>query len=588
MRRALLLVSLAGWLLAGVVAAGPATAHATLVSTTPGDGDRLAAAPAEITLRFSEGVSLGAGSAQVVAADGSRADTGAPEVDGEVLTIPLRGELPDSGYLVSYRVISADSHPISGAYSFVVGDGELVPVDAQPAAGTADTVIAAALPATRWLGFAGLALAVGVPLYVLLCLPGGWREPRLRRLANLGAAALGIGAVLNLLLQGPYAAGTGIGSIADPTLLAATADSWAGWVTAARALFAALLAATLGPGWRRGERLAPARLTLAAVAAVGLVGTTAAVGHPVAGPWPGLAVLAAAVHVATMAVWLGGLAGLLATVLRPTAATGELAAALPRFSRVAFASVVALVGSGIVQSLREVGSAAALVSTTYGWLLVAKLVLVLLILTAAGVSRAWVQQRLTVSGRAGSSRRRVTAHAFAATGASDESSGAGHPPRPDVDAGDGDGDGAVIRRSVLVELATAAVVLALSAVLVGTPPARAVVAQPVDVTVPLQGDAGADGAVQVSVAPARPGPNSLHVFVLDDDARPREPLEVRATLADEARSIGPLEVPLTRIGPGDYTTEALAIPSPGTWTLSLSVRLDEFTATTASTDIPVR
>ncbi|WP_324276410.1 copper resistance CopC family protein [Blastococcus brunescens] len=127
MRRSwFLLVALVAVWLGSVATAAPAAAHATLVSTDPGEGARLDAVPSEVTLEFSEGVSLGAGYARVLGADGERVDTGAAAVDGRVLTIPLRADLPDDGYLVTYRVVSADSHPISGAYSFVVGDGELV------------------------------------------------------------------------------------------------------------------------------------------------------------------------------------------------------------------------------------------------------------------------------------------------------------------------------------------------------------------------------------------------------------------------------------------------------------------------------
>src|SRR5918994_1040140 len=61
---------------------------------------------------------------------GPRVDAGTTSVDGGVVSIPLRTGLPDDGYLVTYRVVSADSHPISGAFSFVVGDAELVPAGA--------------------------------------------------------------------------------------------------------------------------------------------------------------------------------------------------------------------------------------------------------------------------------------------------------------------------------------------------------------------------------------------------------------------------------------------------------------------------
>ncbi|SOE01618.1 copper resistance CopC/CopD family protein [Blastococcus haudaquaticus] len=602
MRRSwfLLVALLAVWLGGGVVTAAPAAAHATLVSTDPGEGARLDAVPAQVTLEFSEGVSLGAGYARVLGSDGERVDTGAAAVDGRVLTVPLRADLPDDGFLVTYRVISADSHPISGAYSFVVGDGELVPTAGGAAEDRTDPVVGAALPVSRWLGFAGLALAVGIPVLVLLCWPAGWSSAPLRRLSSWGAGLVAGAAVASFLLQGPYAAGTGPGSLLDPALLSATLSSATGWTLLARAVLAVALLMVLRPVWRHGEPPAPASVALAGVLALGVVVTTAAVGHPVAGPWPVLAVVVAAVHAGAMAVWLGGLAALLAVVLRPSTAGPDLAGVLTPWSRVAFGAVAALVVSGTVQAVREVESPTALFVTTYGWVLVAKLVLFLLVLAAAGVSRVWVQQRLGVRSSRPAGRRALTAHAFSASSASSASSSG-----PQPVAGEDGVDGAAglrdrlqaeaaaehvpaLRRSVLVEFAIAAVVLALSAVLVGTPPARSAVAQPVDVLLPLQASSGPSGSVQVSVDPARPGPNTLHVYLFDDTGRPTQPAGITVSLTESAQEIGPLDVELAPAGPGHYVSDGMTIPGAGTWTLAISVRLDEFTATTARTDFPVR
>jgi copper transport protein len=589
----LLVALLALWFAGGVVTAGPAAAHAELVSTDPGEGARLEQAPDRITLRFSEGVSLGAGYARVLGADGERVDTGAAAVEGSVLTIPLWDGLPDDGYLVTYRVVSADSHPIAGAYSFVVGDGELVPTAGAGSGRTTDPVVAAALPASRWLGFAGLALAVGVPVLALLCWPAGWASHRLRRLAGWGAAAVAASALLSFLLQGPYAAATGIGSALDPSLLAATGSSVAGWTLLARAVLAGALVLVLWPVWRRGTPPSTTRVAGAAALALALVVATAAIGHPVAGSWPGLAVVVATVHAAGMAVWLGGLAGLLAVVLRPTTSGEELAGVLTPWSRLAFGAVAALVVTGTVQAVREVESPTALFTTTYGWVLIAKLVLVAVLLAAAGVSRVWVQQRLGVRHARPGGRRTLTAHAFAAAGG--PSGGTGDPVVEEAAGLRGrlQSEGAVehvpaLRRSVLVEFAVAAVVLALSAVLVGTPPARSAVAEPVDVMLPLQSSSGPSGSVQVSVDPARPGPNTLHVYLFDDDGRPTQPEQITVSLTEPSQEIGPLDVELEPAGPGHYVSDGMDIPGAGTWTLAVSVRLDEFTATTARTDFPVR
>ncbi|SDZ01080.1 copper transport protein [Geodermatophilus africanus] len=586
----LLLALLGLWSAAGVITAPPAAAHAELVSTDPAEGARLAEAPDQVTLTFTEGVSLGAGYARVLDASGERVDAGDATVEGDAVVVPLRAGLTDDGYLVTYRVVSADSHPISGAFSFVVGDGELLAADAVAGAGDTDPVVAAALPAARWLGFAGLSLAIGVPVLLLAAWPAGWASPRLRRMTTGGLAAVAAGAALSFLLQGPYAAGSGLSSIADPALLQATAASGNGAAHLVRIVLVAALAVVLRAVWRRGSPSLPDVL-VGGVLAVALVGTVAAVGHPVAGPLPGLAVAAAAVHVGAMVVWLGGLAGLLGGVLREDAPADDVARALPPFSRLAAGSVTALVVTGVVQSVREVGSPTALVTTTYGWLLLAKLALVLLLLAAAGVSRVWVQQHLGVRRARPAPRRRVTAHAFSASAEEPPpdpvaSSAAGA--RAEVQAAAAAAERPALRRSVLVELAVGLVVLALSAVLVGTPPARAQVAQPVDVTLPVQTAAGEDGSVQMSVDPAATGPNTLHVYLLDERGQLTQPVDIRVTLTEPAQQIGPIDVVLAPAGPGHYVGDGMAIPGAGTWTLAVTVRLDEFTAGSATTTFPAR
>ncbi|MGY1823947.1 copper resistance CopC/CopD family protein [Geodermatophilus sp. SYSU D00079] len=588
----LLLALVAAWLGAGVVTAPPAAAHAELVSTDPGEGARLEQAPGQVTLTFSEGVSLGAGYARVLDAAGERVDAGAATVEGRTVVVPLRGGLADDGYLVTYRVVSADSHPISGAFSFVVGDGELLAAGAAAEGPGTDAVVAVLLPLARWLGYAGLALGIGVPVLLLAGWPAGWSSPRLRGLATRGLVAVAAGAVLSFLLQGPYSAGSGVRSVVDPALLGATASSANGITLLVRAVLAVALLALVWPVWRRGVPPTPAQVAGGGALAAALVLATAAVGHPVAGAWPVLAVAAAAVHVAAMAVWLGGLVALLAGVLREDGPPADLAAALPPFSRLAAGSVTALVVTGVVQGVREVGSPVALVTTTYGWVLLAKLALVLLLLAAAGISRVWVQQHLGVSRPRPAGRRRVTAHAFAA-GAEEDT--AAHPAvesaagaRAEVQARAAVAERSALRRSVLAELGIALVVLGLSSVLVGTPPARAEVSRPVDVTLPLETAAGTDGSVQVSVDPAAAGPNTLHVYYFDDTGQLAQPVDIRVTLTEPAQEIGPIDVDLQPAGPGHYVGDGMTVPGAGTWTLAVTIRVDEFTASTASTTLAVR
>ena len=584
----LLLLVLSGWLLAGVVLAGPAAAHAALVSTEPGESARLETAPAEVTLTFTEGVSLGAGYVRVLTADGERVDTDDASVDGDVITVPLRPDLADGGYLVTYRIVSADSHPIQGAFSFVVGEGELVAASADGP--IADRLVEGAQQVARTAGFAGIAFAIGVPVLVLLCVPGGWSSRRLRLLSTWGAGTAAGTAVLLFLLQGPYAAGSGLGSLLDPSLLSATAASTAGWALLARAVLAVALLFALRPAWRREARPEVPELAAAGVFATGVALATAATGHAVAGSWPALAIGVTAVHVVAMSVWLGGLVAMLLVVLRPYEEDADFAEAMRRFSRVAFVAVAALVVTGILQSVREVGSPTALVDTVYGRLLMAKLTFFVVVLGAAGVSRVWVQQRLGVRRPPAGRRTRVTAHAFAATTEG----------RPDDD-GDGSvaardlmqSDGAreqlpSLRRSMLVEAVLGAAIVLVSAVLVGTPPARAIAADPVDVTMQLEGSSGEAGSVQVTVAPAQAGSNVLQLYLYDEEGRATQPEQIRVAIAEEQQEIGPLDVEIAAAGPGRYVAQDMTVPTAGTWRLTVTVRLDEFTATTASTTFAVR
>jgi copper transport protein len=592
-RRSVLVLAtlLAGWLLGGVLTAGPAAAHASLVTTDPGQGARIARAPSRVTLTFDEPVSLGAGYARVLAAQGARADAGSASVAGSVVTIPLRNGLPDGGYLVTYRVVSADSHPIAGAFSYVVGNGAFVPTGAAPGS-SGDPVVGAALPLIRGIGYAALALAVGIPLLAFACWPAGWASGRMRRLAIWGAGALALSALASFLLQGPYAAGSGLGSLADPALIRATLSSLAGQAMLVRAGLALVLFGMLDSAWRSAR--APSRWIAAGAGVVGIVLslTFAMVGHAAAGEGSTLATVVTTVHVGAMTVWLGGLTGLFAVLLRPVTSPTEVAAALPVFSRLAFGAMVALIVTGTLQSIREVASPEALFDTDYGRLLLVKLALVLVILGAAGISRVWVQQHYGAARARPGALRRVSALAFAGA------PGPAHSGADPVEAAAAariaaQAEGARahmtgMRRSVLIEFACAVAVLGVSAVLVASPPAKAAVAQPVNATLVLQGTNGPDGSVQVSVDPARTGANLVHIYLYDDQGRLTQPAGIQVTLTEREQQIGPIPVPLQPGGPGHYTADQVDIPKAGTWTLAVVVRSDEFTATTASTDFPVR
>jgi copper transport protein len=283
-----------------------------------------------------------------------------------------------------------------------------------------------------------LVLLGGAGLVAVARLPTpAWRltrriEGRAWLLLRVAWWATLLGTVAGLLLHGP---------------LAATVGTRFGVVWTVRVVLLLLLVAFLR-AW--SQREAPWERTGAWVAvgvlAAGLALTPPLGGHAAAGPHPGVGAAIGVLHFSAAAVWFGGLV-LLGTCALPHA-DDELLAALPRFSSVAFTAMVVTVVTGILQGWRQLGSVQAVWDTGYGRLLVAKVAAFVVLIAVAGRSRALV-------------RRRLTARARVQVGAA---------PRP---AGD-DADARsvwLLRRLVLAEVATAIVVLAITALLgLATPP----------------------------------------------------------------------------------------------------------------------
>ena len=212
----------------------------------------MATAPTRMTVTFDESVGLDPGYLRVV--DGNGTDVGVgpashPGGQGQTIGIDLQPRLGDGTYIASWRVISADSHPVQGSIRFVVGSGVLAaaPDSSGPAESTSTSI---AFAAARTVSYAGLALLGGWWL-LLTVWPAGRREHRAGRVLAVGWALAGLGALAETLLQGAAAAGTGPGTVLRPELISATLDSNYGRLHVARLvlliLIGVLLAETLRP-----------------------------------------------------------------------------------------------------------------------------------------------------------------------------------------------------------------------------------------------------------------------------------------------------------------------------------------------------
>ena len=133
-----LAVGLAAMVLVLVAGTGVASAHASLVSTTPADGQSVPTAPQIVSASFSESISADVGGLTVRNTDGDRVDEGNSSISANTLQVTVPTDLPEGTYIATYRVLSADGHPVSGSWLFGVGTAPVDP-SAIGAGGTGDS-----------------------------------------------------------------------------------------------------------------------------------------------------------------------------------------------------------------------------------------------------------------------------------------------------------------------------------------------------------------------------------------------------------------------------------------------------------------
>jgi copper transport protein len=572
-----------------LVSTASASAHAALIATEPGQGTVVATLPATVSLTFSEPVVVASSGVRVFGPDGGEVDDGHATHLGSAPTVGVRlaHQSQQGTYTVSWRVISADSHPVAGAFTFSVGHPtETLPGRAPPAVQPPGSASVGAIYAViRAAAFASYALLIGSIAFVLLCWPSAITNRGARRIMLGGWAGLLATAIATLLLHGPYADGLGLDRLADPDIVSDTLASRLGTALTVRLALLALaggyvvlLCAWLGHLAWRGRAWFGA---LGMVLALSLAATWAAADHASVGPQHQLALPVDVVHLVAMGVWLGGLVTLV-MLLRPVGIADTAAPAMPqraviRFSSIATGSIALLIGTGCYQSWRQLGSWAAFGSTDYGWLLLVKLGTVALMLGAASVSHRWVSRHRRVLMGVGAATR-------AAGGVADVAARRG-----------GVLGERNLWRSVLVEAALGALVLGITALLVNAEPGRTATTPAIKPPGPGHqvvsydtGGPGGRGTLLVHVDPAAAGPNTIHVTVEDPEGTRHDVAEVRTQLTLIARALGPFAVPLRHTAQGEYDASGVQLPYPGGWKLSITVRTSDIDETTVAVPLDVR
>ncbi|MFD9100863.1 copper resistance CopC/CopD family protein [Streptomyces virginiae] len=619
-------------------AAAPATAHAALTASDPTDGAVVATAPAQVTLSFSEQVAMGDDSIRVLDPQGRRVDTGELRdmCSGNTVRYgtALHSGLPNGTYTVAWQAVSADSHPISGAFTFSIGAPSATEVSL-PTTTAGGGPVGIAYGIARYAAYAGFTVLVGGAAFILLCWRRGAAQRPLQKLVVRAWVTLTAATLAMLVLRTPYTGSGRFADIFDLDGLRAVLETKTGASLVSRLLLlgaAALFVAVLFGVYARRMQDATSEkedkdtgdLTFGlaiggAVVAGGIAATWALSEHASTGIQPGLAMPADILHMLAVATWLGGLSALLVALHK---VPGIERSTVRRFSGVAFVSVVVLAVTGVYQAWRQTGSWSALTGTEYGRLLLLKVALVAVLLGVAYMSRKWTARlaeapaaREGAASEAGGqevtaddvSRETSPAAATVTVPADPERAAQLARQRAALETArekrvrDADPDRAGLRRSVLVEAAIAVVLLVVTTILTSTEPGRtveqeaargssatAVPDRAVKITLPFDtGGQNGKGSVRLELDPGRVGANTLHLWADNGDGQPFDLPEIKVAFTLPAKDIGPLPVVPDQAAPGHWTASGVQLPLAGEWRIDVTVRTSDIDQTTVQKTVKI-
>jgi copper transport protein len=545
-RSALLVLAAAG----ALALPGAAFAHAALLHTVPQASGTVNVPPRQLELTYTEAVEPRFAVVSVTDAAGRQETAGPPRrspADPDTLLVPLR-TVPEGWYLVYWRAISVDGHPVRGAFTFAVGpNAGPAPQFAIPS--TSETAATPRLLVARFIVFLAVMGAIGLAALRLAI-----ARPVVRRVdgTHLRAITCAFGIV------------SAVGLVAIPVyLIVATADFALRSVFSVGALVPLIHVSAFGRGYLdlwicfalfvasaslaiRVDRPDRDRRSIAELVALIGAGLAAAAtllvpgasGHAAQTSPRGLSLLFDWTHLVSGSLWVGGLAGLLVLwrSLPVASRTAGLVVAVPRFSNVALTSVIVLVASGTGASLLHLPTLGSLWQTSYGQALLVKIGLLLAAIALASVNLLRAKPRIAEPGSARLLRRLVAGETLLVAGA-------------------------IFAAAVLSSLA---------------PPSKALASV---------GGASAHvgpGAVRsqvrkngytlaVGVAPNRAAvPNSFDLRITRD-GRPVLGAEVVLTFLMLDMEMGQQAYRLSETAPGVYTHSAPALVMVGHWGLSFSV-----------------
>ncbi|WP_246519757.1 copper resistance CopC/CopD family protein [Ancylobacter lacus] len=501
-------------LLAGVMlSGGSAFAHASLLRAEPTDGSMLASAPLLFVLTFSEPVSPLV--LRLAGPDGSLMTLDSPGARDAILRVEAPAAMENGTYVLNWRVISQDGHPVAGGILFSIG--AQTPGMSASAVDIVNWPVRGAIWTTRLVIYAGIFMGIGGAFFASWI--GGVSRPAVRSSAGLMIAAL-LALPLSVGFQGLDALGATLRNLNEPLV-------WRAGFSTSYGTTVQFALGAIGLGLLSLVRhgIASRLLSLAALAVAGFAFTTS--GHASTADPQWLTRPAVFLHVVGIAFWAGALIPLHGAL---RVRTLDAVVCLRRFSLAAPFAVMPLVAAGLLLSLIQLGRLDALWATAYGALLLAKLALLAALFALALVNRLW-----------------LTAPAERM-----EPAAVRH-----------------LRRSIRAEVI---LILAIFAVAAGwrfTPPPRALAAaaaEPASVYIH-----SADAMVDLMITPGRVGPVSASMIIMTGDFGPLDAKAVTLVLANPVAGIGALSLPATKPGEGTWRVEDLRLMCPGRWIVRVDI-----------------
>jgi copper transport protein len=563
-------VRIGGWastllVVLAVALALPAAAwgHASLLATQPQASGVLSQPPTQVRLTYSERIEPQFAVISVTDARGNQEMVGAPARapdDANSIFIRVR-HLPQGWYLVWWRVISADGHPVRGAFTFAVGPSPGPPPQfVIPSLG--ESAATPSLVGSRWALLLAVLASVGLLAFrAVVARPlqvGGGNERALQSLTFAAAVALGLALVaapVYLVLataEFSLRPWTDLGAIVplvrDSGFGRAFSDLWGVLALLAVASAVALALDRPGRARRSGEAL------LAIVGAGGCAAAALAfpglAGHPATTSPVGLMLAVDWAHLLAAAIWIGGLLGLvvLAAATEAGSRVAALAVVVPRFSRAAMASVALLLATGITASIVHLPTLASLWQTSYGQALIAKSTLLACALVLGAVNNLRSRPRLVAA-----AQRR--------------------------DQALGQGAAGLLRRLVLGESALLAAAVAAAAILTSLAPPSQALAKLGRTDAQVGPGAVArtftrDGVrIQVGILPNRAAIDNAFAVRLQRGGTPVRHAQVTAQLDMLDMSMQQQAYTLAEVAPGVYRRSRPAFVMVGHWLLGYTIEI---------------